>query len=609
MSSPVFRETETPLATRTTKPASQSLSLHVAILFGLLIANLLLYYRAVGTGFLSVDDPDYVQNNPYIEKFSAANLKFILTRPYFANYAPANLLSYALDVAIAGGKKASAIHLSNVLWHGWVVCTVYLLAFILRGEIITAIAAALLFMLHPAHVEVVAWISSRKDLVATAFAVLSMACYVLGRRRYPSIWWYCGSIICFLIASAAKQSVLLLPLVMLAWDILVEKRRTWQMFAEKIPFGLIILFFGWMTWQAQPSTNQHSSAFVIAATELTNLELLSGGGEYVMYRSAPDAAEWSATARLGIIIAAVIVWTLPLLFQLARQPIRATLGCWILIQMIPPMLLSFIVPITDRYLFLPSVGACILLADIAAGMAGRFVRVRWFFWALFGGLVAFCGLKTCNYIDEWRDPRSVWYGAHLKTRSSQVSQFLGEIYQNTGDRVNGFVNSGAKLDLTTDVRFAEAVLNDASATERLSAEWQGTSSAKTNSVAYRDMLWNLAWDQYKESLARRGSLSTPNLFMNRGRLLVSQGKYDAAIVEFQNALRFAETSSYAITRQEGAINALRAIGVAYWNMRNYKEAEQWLLKAQAIQKKSGQKWVPTLDQEVQKIHALSETQK
>ena len=608
MSAPVFRETETPLSTGPAKPPKQSLSIHAAILFGLLLANLLLYYRTVGIGFLSVDDPDYVQNNPLIEKVSAANLKFILTRPYAANYAPANLLSYALDVAIAGGKKASAIHLSNVIWHGLVVCTVYLLAFTLRGEIITAAAAALLFMFHPAHVEVVAWISSRKDLVATGFAVLAMSCYVVGRRRSWPIW-YCGSILCFLIASAAKQSVLLLPMVMLGWDILAEKRWNWQMFAEKIPFGLIALFFGWMTWQAQPSTNQHASAFVLASTELTNLQLLSGAGEYVMYRAAPDASAWSGTARLAQIAGAAIVWVLPLLFQFARQPIRATLGYWILLQMIPPMLLSFIVPITDRYLFLPSVGACILLADIAAGFAGRFARLRELFWALFAGLVVFCGVKTSNYIDEWRDPRSVWYGAHLKTRSPQVAQFLGEIYHNAGDRVSGFVNSGAKLDLTNDLKMAEAVLDDAAATERLSAEWQGTSPTKTNSVAYRDVLWNLAWEQYKESLARRGSLSTPNLFMNRGRLLVSQGKYDAAIAEFQNALRFAENSSYEVIRQEGAINALRAIGVAYWNMRNYKEAEQWLLKAQAIQKKSGQKWVPTLDQEVQKIRALAEIQK
>jgi hypothetical protein len=49
--------------------------------------------------------------------------------------------------------------------------------------------------------------------------------------------------------------------------------------------------------------------------------------------------------------------------------------------------------------------------------------------------------------------------------------------------------------------------------------------------------------------------------------------------------------------------------VAYWNVRNYKEAEQWLMKAQAVQKKSGQAWVPTLDQEVQKIKMLEERQK
>src|SRR5262245_45208836 len=98
MSAPVFRETETPLSTAPEKPARQSPSIHAAILFGLLIVNLALYYRTVGIGFLSVDDPDYVQNNRYIEKLSAANLKFILTKAYFANYAPANLLSYALDV-------------------------------------------------------------------------------------------------------------------------------------------------------------------------------------------------------------------------------------------------------------------------------------------------------------------------------------------------------------------------------------------------------------------------------------------------------------------------------------------------------------------------------
>src|SRR5438093_7399497 len=143
--------------------------LHAAVVVALLLGNLGLYHRTVPLGFLSVDDPDYVQNNPYIENFSAPNLKYIFTRPYAANYAPANLLSYALDVKLGGGKKPQAVHLSSVMWHGWVVCMVYLLAYTIRVEILTAAAAAILFMLHPAHVEVVAWISSRKDLVATGF--------------------------------------------------------------------------------------------------------------------------------------------------------------------------------------------------------------------------------------------------------------------------------------------------------------------------------------------------------------------------------------------------------------------------------------------------------
>src|SRR5436190_16915886 len=175
------------------KPASRQLPgptehrslfwLHGVVLLVLLVGNLALYYRTTRLDFLSVDDPDYVQNNPYIESFSANNLEHILTTPYAANYAPVNLLSYSVDVAVGKGKKASLIHLSSALWHGFVCCMVYALAFTIRGEILFAAGAALLFALHPAHVEAVAWISSRKDLVATAFAVPAMTFYLVWRRN------------------------------------------------------------------------------------------------------------------------------------------------------------------------------------------------------------------------------------------------------------------------------------------------------------------------------------------------------------------------------------------------------------------------------------------
>jgi protein O-mannosyl-transferase len=579
---------------------------HAAVLLALLVANLALYRGTIGLGFLNVDDPDYILNNPYVAQLSAANLKFILTTPYGANYAPANLLSYALDIALAKGKSATAIHLSNVLWHGFVAWAVYLLAFTIASRILPAAAAAGLFVLHPAHVEVVAWISSRKDLVGTSFAALAMAAYLLYRRRSRGgVWWYVGSVMAFLLASSGKQSVLLLPAVMLLWDVLVERRRNWQILADKVPFGLVTLFFGWMTWHAQPSTNQSLHPFVLAQTELTNLWLLTGLGQYVLYHPAPNPAAWSQVARYTIILSAVVVWPLPLLFVRARRPIHATLCYWVLIQMVPPMLLAFMVPITDRYLFLPSVGICLLLVEIAAGLERRLVAMRWLPWALVAVIGAVWGARTWDYIGEWRDPRSVWYGAHLKTPNSQVQQFLGEVYQNAGDRISSFLKSGTPLQLTNEVPFAQAVLGDKNAVERLRAEWTRAEPGRTNSVAYRDQLWAFAWKRFEESAARRGTLNAPNLFMCRGRLLVSEGKFAQAIPEFQNALALAQTSNYAAIRNESTTHALFAIGVAYWNLNNYTEAQAWLLKAQAAQRQSGHIWLPTLDQEVERIKRLA----
>jgi hypothetical protein len=622
------------------RKGSRNWWIHLVVLLGLFAANVVFYHGTVELGFLSVDDPDYVQNNPYIENFRADNVKHILAQPYAANYAPANLLSYSVDVALAKGKSASAVHLSNVLWHGWVISAVYLLALTIRPNVIMASIAAGLFMLHPAHVEVVAWISSRKDLVATSFAAISMACYLRYRRRENEegrtvkntsskahLWWYGTSWLSFLVACAGKQSVLLLPIVMFLWDLFVERRRSWQMVVDKAPFGIIVLFFGLMTMRAQPPTRMPHNLFVMASAELTNLWLLSGLGKYVLYRTAPNSSSWGAYARFAIMAIAVLIWFVPLLFLRGRlkktpdlsapssrppltslfpSPISAVLCYWILIQMIPPLVISFLVPITDRYLFLPSVGVCVLVSYALTEIALKFPPARWPLWLLVGALASVWCVKTWNYVEEWRDPRSVWYGAHLKTNNSQVNQFLAEIYHGTAERVNEFIKSGTALQVTNETKIARAVLGDDAPVERMRAEWQGGTSTRTNSAAYRNELWRLAWDQYQESVAHRGTLSAPNLFINRGRLLIGKGEYDKAIPEFQTALRFAQDSTYDIVRQETVIHAMRGIGVAYWSKRDYRAAKDWYLKAQDVQKKSGRAWISTLDDEVARITVLAQ---
>src|SRR5437667_3546396 len=207
-------EPSTPVTPRSILPGPWPANVLAFLLF--VVATLVLYSSDLRLGFFSVDDSGYVVNNPWIRSFSAKNLGHILGAPYFANYSPVHLLSYTLDYAFAGAS-APAFHLSSNLWAGLVAGSVFLVALALTRRRPVALAAAALFVAHPAHVEAVAWISSRKDLVAAAFALPSLLAYLRYRRGgAAAARWYAASLFLFLLALAGKLSVATFPAVFLA---------------------------------------------------------------------------------------------------------------------------------------------------------------------------------------------------------------------------------------------------------------------------------------------------------------------------------------------------------------------------------------------------------
>src|SRR5437660_1056144 len=199
-----------------------------AITFLLLVmATLVLYIGDLRLGFFAVDDPQYVVENPWIRGITFENLRHILSTPYFANYSPLHLLSYILDYVFAG-PNAFAFHLSSNLWGGLVAGFVFLVALALTGSRLVAVAAAVLFIVHPAHVEAIAWISSRKDLVAAAFALPSLLAYLRYRQGGSAARrWYVAAVLLFLVAVAGKLSVATFPGVLVAYDLFVERRPLW----------------------------------------------------------------------------------------------------------------------------------------------------------------------------------------------------------------------------------------------------------------------------------------------------------------------------------------------------------------------------------------------
>jgi hypothetical protein len=132
--------------------------LNAAIVFLCILATAVLYAGDLRLGFFRIDDPEYVVDNAWIQGVTWEHIRQIVSNSYNLNYSPLHLFSYMLDHAIAG-LNAYAFHLSSNLWAGIVAGFVYLVALVLTQHRLTAIAAAVLFVVHPVHVEAVAWLS------------------------------------------------------------------------------------------------------------------------------------------------------------------------------------------------------------------------------------------------------------------------------------------------------------------------------------------------------------------------------------------------------------------------------------------------------------------
>jgi hypothetical protein len=185
-----------------------------AILFAV---PLLVYWRAWGLDFVSFDDPVYVSENPQVQTgFALSNLWWACSGFHDSNWIPFTWLSLMLDTEIYG-VQPGGYHLTNILLHA--ANTVVLFAVFARAthnQLRSALVAAL-FALHPLHVESVAWISERKDVLSTLFGLLSLLAYVnyaVGQR------WrnLAAAFVCFVCSLLSKQTLVTLPFVFLLLD-------------------------------------------------------------------------------------------------------------------------------------------------------------------------------------------------------------------------------------------------------------------------------------------------------------------------------------------------------------------------------------------------------
>ncbi|HEX3798193.1 MAG TPA: tetratricopeptide repeat protein [Verrucomicrobiae bacterium] len=235
------------------------------------LSTLVLYLPALRHSFVEYDDQQYVTENPHVQAgLTWSGVKWAFGF-HASNWHPLTWLSHMLDCQIYGGN-AGGHHLTNVLLHAASTLFLFLALNRLTGKLWRAAAVAALFAWHPLHVESVAWIAERKDVLCGFFWMLTLYAYVIYLEK-KSVFRYVMVVVMFVLALMAKPMAVTLPFVLLLIDVwkdqlagvrseLNAERRVrsaelgdwgwWSwVVVEKMPLFLLSVVGCWLTMGAQ----------------------------------------------------------------------------------------------------------------------------------------------------------------------------------------------------------------------------------------------------------------------------------------------------------------------------------------------------------------------
>lgn len=241
------------------------------------LASMALYRPTLDSGFIAIDDPQYVSDNPYIlwptwEKFVGFFTEWEKPATVAGYYQPLTLASLMVDRLIERGlagdwpmpPRPFVYHLTNIVLHGLNSGLVCLLAWGLTRNRFAAAVCGLLFGMHPLNVEAVAWVNQRKAGLSTFFALLMVFAHVrYAKSRRPV--WLMATIVTFLLSLLAKPTGLLLPLVLLLADVWPLRRFSVRAVVEKLPLAVISVSMGYVAYRSQHLTTGLSQN--VAATD------------------------------------------------------------------------------------------------------------------------------------------------------------------------------------------------------------------------------------------------------------------------------------------------------------------------------------------------------
>ena len=413
---------------------------HTLWIYALLFAaTVAVYAQAAHFDFVNFDDPDYVTANTHVRGgFTAENIVWAFSSGDAANWFPLTRLSHMLDYQLFG-MAAGGHHLTNVLLHALSVLLLFAFLHRATGRQWLSAWVASMFALHPLHVESVAWVAERKDVLSTMFAMLALWCYVRWVKR-PSVRGYLLMALAFGLGLMAKPMIVTLPLVMLLLDVWpLGRGARWR---EKVPLFAMSAASAVVTILVQ----QASGAVRTAAQFPFSLRVENAAVSCVVY-----LVQWFWPARLAVFypypsgipvwqaVGALVAIGVISVVALRARTYLAVGWLWYLVMLAPVI---GVVQVgaqahADRYSYMPTIGISIMLAWGAAELATRFAGTMRIAMGLASATCVAAAVVTWVQVGTWQDSRTLFQHAVDVTQGNYLAHHnLGVALAEMPDRLN-----------------------------------------------------------------------------------------------------------------------------------------------------------------------------
>jgi tetratricopeptide (TPR) repeat protein len=493
----------------------------------LILVTFAAFSQVLSYGFIDYDDNDYVTENPHVKAgLTKDSTVWAFTAGHSGNWHPLTWMSHMLDCQLFG-TEAGWHHLTSLVIH--IINTVLLFAVLkkMTRSLWPSAFVAAAFAIHPLHVESVAWIAERKDVLSSLFWILTMAAYLRYAKR-PDKVNYLLTLVTFIFGLMAKPMLVTLPFVFLLldfWPLERFSRRNFRrLVIEKIPFFVLSAISSVVTFLVQqrtgavvrieqiPLDSRVANAFISYLLYIAKMIWPSRLAVFYPYPSGKPSIWLALSAALLLLGISICVIRLA-----PNRRYLLTGWFWYLGTLVPVIGLVQVgtQAMADRYTYLPSIGIFIMTAWGIAELSAKW-RYRKIALPISATLVIAAMLVcTRQQVRYWQNSFALFSRAVAVTKNN----YIGHSGLGKALRAQGKLDEAIKqyhLALDVNQRYGVAHYNLA------------------NALVDKGK-FNEAISHYNQALHINPNYAEAH--NNLGYALATQGKLDEAIACFRQALQ------------------------------------------------------------------------